>query len=49
MLLLNHTNNDVENFFKETDKEFETLESVIIHALGMIDAYEKEIELTIEK
>ncbi|NOQ44948.1 MAG: hypothetical protein GQ471_04770 [Nitrosopumilus sp.] len=46
MLRMNHTNNDLEEFFGEMDEEFETLESVIKSALKIIDVYEKQIELS---
>ncbi len=46
MLRMNHTNNDLEEFFGEMDEEFETLESVIKSALEIIDVYEKQIELS---
>jgi hypothetical protein len=43
---MNHTNDDLEEFFGEMDEEFETLESVIESALEIIDVYEKQIELS---
>lgn len=46
MLRMNHTNDDLKNFFGEMDEEFETLESVIKNALEIIDAYEKQVELS---
>ena len=46
MLRMNHTNDDLEEFFGEMDEEFETLESVIKSALEIIDVYEKQIELS---
>ena len=46
MLLMNHTNDDLESFFEEVDEEFETLESVIKNVLEIIDVYEKQIELS---
>lgn len=46
MLRMNHTNDDLEEFFGEMDEEFETLESVIESALEIIDVYEKQIELS---
>ena len=46
MLQINHTNNDLEEYFGEMDKEFETIESVIKNALDIIDVYEKQIELS---
>ena len=49
MLLMNHKDNDLECFFGEMDDEFETLENVIQSALAIINIYEKEIELSIEK
>jgi len=44
MLQMNHTNNDLENFFRDMDGEFETLENVIKNALEIVDAYEKQFE-----
>ena len=44
---MNHTNNDLVEFFGEMDKEFETLESEIKSALEIIDVYEKLIEYQI--
>lgn len=41
---MNHTNNDLEEFFEEMDEKFETLESVIKSALEIINVCEKEIE-----
>ena len=46
MLRLNHTNDDLEEFFGEMDEEFETIESVIKDALEIIDIYEKQVELS---
>lgn len=46
MLCMNHTNDNLKNFFGEIDEEFETLESVIKNALEIIDTYEKQIELS---
>jgi len=46
MLRMNHTNNDLEEFFGEMNEEFETLESVIKNALEIVDAYEKQVELS---
>lgn len=46
MLRMNHTNEDLDDFFGETDKECETLEIVIKNALEIVDAYEKHIEST---
>ncbi len=46
MLRMNHTNDDLEEFFGELDDEFETLESVIKSALEIVDAYEKQVELS---
>jgi hypothetical protein len=46
MLLMNHTNDDLESFFEEVDEEFKTLESVIKNVLEIIDVYEKQIELS---
>ncbi len=46
MLRMNHTNDDLEEFFGEMNEEFETLESVIKSALEIIDVYEKQIELS---
>jgi hypothetical protein len=43
---MNHTNDDLEEFFGEMDEEFETLESVIKSALKIIDVYEKQVELS---
>jgi hypothetical protein len=45
MLRVSNTNDDLKSFFEESDKEFETLESVIKNALKIIDVYEKQIEL----
>jgi len=42
MLCMNHTNDNLKNFFGEIDEEFETLESVIKSALEIIDAYENK-------
>ena len=44
MLRMNHTNDDLENFFRDMDEEFETLENVIKNALKVADAYEKQLE-----
>ena len=44
MLRMDHTNDDLEEYFGEMDKEFETLESVIKSALEIIDTYEKLVE-----
>ena len=44
MLRMNHTNDDLGEFFGEMDEEFETLESVIKDALEIIDVYEKQVE-----
>ncbi len=49
MLRISHTNDDLEYFFGKSDKEFQTLESVIKNALDLINRYEKEIESNIEK
>ena len=46
MLRMNHTNDDLEEFFGEMDEEFETLESVIKGALKIVEVYEKQIELS---
>ena len=46
MLRMNHTNDDIENFFGEMDEEFETLESVIKSALEIINSYEKQVDLS---
>ena len=46
MLRMNHTNDDLEEFFGEMDEEFETLESVIKSALEIVEVYEKQIELS---
>ncbi len=46
MLRMNHTNDDLEEFFGEMDEEFETLESVIKSALAIVEVYEKQIELS---
>ena len=46
MLRMNHTNDDLEEFFGEMDKEFETIESVIKSTLKIVDVYEKQIELS---
>ena len=46
MLRMNHTNDDLEEFFGEMDEEFETLESVIKGALEIVEVYEKQIELS---
>jgi hypothetical protein len=43
---MNHTNNDLEEFFGEMDEEFKTLESVIKSALEIVNVYEKQIELS---
>ncbi len=43
MLRMNHTNDDIGEFFDEMNDEFETLEDVIKDALEVIDIYEKEI------
>jgi hypothetical protein len=43
---MNHTNDDLEEFFGEMDEEFETLESVIKSALEIVNVYEKQIELS---
>ena len=44
MLQMNHTNDDPENFFRDMDEEFETLENVIKNALEIVNAYEKQFE-----
>ena len=49
MLRMNHTNDEIEHFFGETDKEFQTLERVIKSALEIIDTHEKEIEFTMNE
>ncbi len=46
MLRMNHTNDDLEEFFGEMNEEFETLEDVIKSALEIIDVYEKRVELS---
>ena len=46
MLRMSNTNDDLESFFEESDKEFETFENVIKNALKIIDVYEKQIELS---
>ncbi len=46
MLRMNHTNDDLEEFFGKMDEEFETLESVIKSALKIADVYEKRVELS---
>lgn len=43
---MNHTNDDLGEFFGELDDEFETLESVIKSALEIVDVYEKQVELS---
>ncbi len=44
MLRMRHTNDDLEEFFIDTDEEFEVIESVIKNALEIIDVYEKLVE-----
>ncbi len=44
MLRMNHRNDDPENFFRDMDEEFETLENVIKNALEIVNAYEKQFE-----
>jgi len=44
MLQMRHTNDDLEEFFIDTDEEFEVIESVIKNALEIIDVYEKLVE-----
>ena len=44
MLRMNHSNDELGHFFRKTDKEFQTLESVIKSALEIIETHEKEIE-----
>ena len=46
MLRMNHTNDDLEEFFGEIDEDFETLENVIKSALEIVDVYEKQVELS---
>lgn len=46
MLRMNHTNDDLEEFFDKVDDEFEYLEGVIKDALDVIEIYENEIELS---
>jgi len=46
MLRMKPLHDDVENFFKGTDKEFEILESIIKHTLVIISEHEKQIELS---
>ena len=46
MLRIDHTNDDLEEFFGEMDEEFETLESVIKNAVEIVDVYEKQVELS---
>jgi len=41
---MNHRNDDPENFFRDMDEEFETLENVIKNALEIVNAYEKQFE-----
>ena len=41
---MNHTNNDLVEFYGDMDKEFETLESEIKSALEIIDVYKKLVE-----
>jgi len=44
MLRMRHTNDDLEEFFIDTDEEFEVIESVIKNAREIIDVYEKLVE-----
>jgi len=44
MLRIDHTNDNLEEFYEEMDEEFETLESVIKNALEIIDVYEKLVK-----
>ena len=44
MLRMDHTNDDLEEFFEDMDEEFETLESVIKNALEIVNVYEKQVE-----
>jgi len=46
MLRMSHTNDDLEEFFIDTDEEFEVIESVIKSALEIVDVYEKQVELS---
>ncbi len=46
MLRMNHTNDDLEEFFGEMDEEFETLENVIKSTLEIVEVYEKQIGLS---
>ncbi len=46
MLRMNHTNEELEEFFGKMDEEFEILESVIKSALEIVNVYEKQIELS---
>jgi hypothetical protein len=46
MLRMNHENDDLENFFGNMNGEFESLEIVIKNALEIVDAYEKQIDLS---
>jgi hypothetical protein len=43
---MDHTNDDLEEFFGEMDEEFETLESVIKSVLEIIDVYKKQDKLS---
>ena len=44
MLRMDHTNDDLEEFFEDMDEELETLESVIKNALEIVNVYEKQVE-----
>ena len=46
MLRMNHTNDELEEFFGVVNKEFETPESMIRSALRVIDVYVKQFELS---
>ncbi len=46
MLRIDHTNDDLEEFFGEMNEEFENLESVIKNAFEIVDIYEKQVELS---
>jgi hypothetical protein len=46
MLRLNHSNDELDEFFGEIDEEFEILESVIKSALKIFDNYEESVLLS---
>ena len=44
MLRLDYTNSDVDELSEKMDNEFETMESIIMGALQIVDEYDRQIE-----